>query len=75
MSAFFQTEINLLVTTITSQEASYIRDTEGSTLTPSSHVDSQWLLRAPGKDNESEEGDAPKLPPQSLRQDSEPNEH
>lgn len=75
VSAFLQTEINLLVTTIKSQEASYNHDTEGSTLTSSSHLNSQWLLKAPGKDNESEEGDAPRLPPQSLRQDSEPNEN
>ena len=42
------------------------------TLTFLGDLDFQWLPRAPGKDSESEEGDAPRLRPQSLDQDSEP---
>ena len=52
----------------------FLQSWPGSILTSSSHVDSQWLLRAPRKDNESSEGDVPRLPRHPLHQDSEPNE-
>ena len=47
-------------------------DISSSILTFLDPLDFQWLLRAPGRDSESKEGDAPRLQPQFRNRYSEP---